>query len=127
MTEWAVSFGWNWLLVPFLVWFVRGVCVAYLRPRLKYRLHSKTKSGYLLSVTRQELLPPWRALDETYLVPEIETISREGDGWVPPRDTYHPNDPRFWSAYEKRIRGCLAAAIARDEETDDLVSGLGKP
>lgn len=129
MTEWAIAFGWNWLLVPVLTWFARGVWVAWTRPRLKYRLHHKVKSGYLLSVTRQELMPPWRALEETYLVPPSQRISfegcvsREADGWVVPREIRNKGySSEAWhqSGYELRLRACLAVALARDEETEEL-------
>lgn len=40
MTEWAIAFGWNWLLVPFAVWFARRFWLATREPGLKYLDHS---------------------------------------------------------------------------------------
>jgi len=119
MTAWLLSFGWNWLLVPVGFWFLRGLWRAVSKPRIKYRSHTKVgKSGHLLDVYRQELLPPWRNLEETWYVNLTEWHSdspcvREGDGkqvaWLDMDDLHI------------RLRGCLKVAILREKETEEIL------
>ena len=141
MTGWILSFGWNWALVPVAIWFARGIWVAYLRPELKYLSHTsftkkvdfisdeerennarypslypKRPGGYdvsfsLITIKRQELLPPWRLLDETWLLsvaPTGATIAYlEGDGWQ-------------HYAIGKKLSGMMLVVQARAQELEDL-------
>lgn len=80
MTNWLLSLGWNWLLVPVVVWVMRGVWLALQRPELIYRSHSVVPTrGTLVTVDRQERWPPWRARAETWLV-NGDSAWREVDG-----------------------------------------------
>ena len=120
MTAWILSFGWNWALVPVVAWFIHGVWKALYRPRVKlldYVQVPGTKSRnsygdevweYLVTLNRQQLLPPWRNLQETWLVRARDCV-REGDGRC---------ESDFLAA---TIRGALSVAIARAKETEELV------
>lgn len=117
MTGWLFSFGWNWLLVPTAVWFTRGVYVAWVRPRIKLLSASKAgKEGTLLTVQRQEMLPPWRLMSETWL------IGSRRDHWGD-RTTlcYREGDGRVASeSLTAHLNGALAVAEARERETGEL-------
>lgn len=117
MTSWALSFGWNWLLVPAAVWFVRGVYVAWTRPWLRCVSVSKAgKDSVLISVERQERMPPWRLLKETYAIGVARDhwgdrnalAHREGDGW------------RAHDSLSAALHGILIVSDARERETEEL-------
>jgi hypothetical protein len=126
MTAWALSFGWNWLLVPVAIWFVNGLRKAALNPRI--RLHSFTRAGkgHLVEVTRQELLPPWRQLRETWFLhehpqykanPYDGQATREGDGRT---CSCVPGYMSLSSCLGEALFGALRVAKARDAETEEL-------
>lgn len=86
MTTWVLSFGWNWLLVPVLVWFLNGLRKATLNQRT--RLVSAHEAGGVLrlEIDRQEMLPPWRTVRETWITSKLEmheAWTRLSDGWRP--------------------------------------------
>lgn len=120
MTGFLLSFGWNWLLIPAAIWFANGLRKALLNPRIKYVSHTPAaKHGKLVTLRRQELLPPWRLLDETWLVDEDRAI-RDGDGQtVFPPGRYDaftlPSEMLFL-----KMRGQLRMIAARDAETEEL-------
>lgn len=120
MTSWALSFGWNWVLVPVAIWFVNGLRKALLNPRVKYCSHTSAGHlGKLVIVRRQELLPPWRTLDETWLIDDRKAV-RDGDGWtVFPAGQFDafifPSEQVF-----HRLQGLLRIISARDVETEEL-------
>lgn len=117
MTAWAFAFGWNWLLIPVAAWFLRGVYVAWTRPRIRLLTASKAgKEGVLLTVERQEMLPPWRRLSETWLIgvrrdhwgDRTTVCYREGDGRKAGEDL------------AAHLNGALSVAEARERETEEL-------
>jgi hypothetical protein len=115
MTAWAFAFGWNWLLVPVAIWFARGVYNALTRPRIQFLTYTHVSGhGWLCTVRRQELLPPWRLLTESYLVPSNgRPVSRESDGHS---CSSYGSDDELGS----RIKLALNAALARASETEEL-------
>ena len=82
LTEWLLKLSWNYLFIPVGVWFLRGVWVASTRPRIKYVEHTVLSEQLtLFRVVRQERLPPWRALEETWLLDtRYGRATRESDG-----------------------------------------------
>lgn len=126
MTAWALSFGWNWLLAPVAVWFLNGLRKAFLNPRIKLHLVTKTVGGHFVEVTRQQLLPPWKQLRETWFVtghPEYtlnrrdRMAIREGDGRTAP---YVPGYMTLSSSLGAALCGALQVALARESETEEL-------
>ncbi len=117
MTSWLISFGWNWLLVPVAIWFLSRLYAVLLNPRIKYVTHSKaTGSKYFLTVNRQNRLPPWLNVQETWLVCLYgsDPCCREHDGKAERGiDGIH-------SFLGDRLIGCLKVAIAREEELERL-------
>lgn len=130
MIAWLMT---NWLTqiatVAFAIWFARGVWKATMRPRLTYVSHQEVKGhGTLLTVKRQELLPPWRMLEETWLLPGKsyydQTAIRESDG------------SKIWwdrvltigsSNLCHQLYGLHAIKLARDAETDELLKQEARP
>lgn len=117
MTAWLLSFGWNWLLVPVVIWFAHGICVAWARPRLTYCSHTKTKVGIIVRLKRQELLPPWRELDEEWVLTNERnhTCTRLTDGYSV-ADVIDCRGFGLWS----HLRGLMTSVAARDAETEEL-------
>jgi hypothetical protein len=114
MTTWLLSFGWNWLLVPVAIWFLRGVYRAMATPRVKLITFTEVKALYLVDIKRQQLLPPWRCVHETWLVdPYRPSATREGDGRF--EDGYEDIFP-FASQLARAIAGALRVAQAREEQ-----------
>jgi hypothetical protein len=107
-----------WLLAA--IWFANGLRKAVMRPRVTYVTHSNLQGhGTLLTVKRQELLPPWRTLDETWLLVssrDNKTATRESDGksledgWL---DT-------IGSPLTRRFHALVAVHEARAKETETL-------
>lgn len=113
-------------VIVFNVWFARGLWVATQRPRIKYIEHSHVKDrGYLLTVDRQQLLPPWLLVSrETWLIPE------RGYGGINTAPVRESDGARAWdslnsieSSLAQRLRGALEVAEAREAE----LAGLCKP
>jgi hypothetical protein len=90
LTSWPSQIA----IVVFGVWFLNGLRKAMLNPRLRYVSHLRIgkattdaygyyKDGLLLTVKRQQLLPPWAIVDETWSL-EMEhgvySATRDGDG-----------------------------------------------
>jgi hypothetical protein len=113
--------------VVFAAWFLRGLWKATMRPRLTYISSSFARKEherreYLVSVKRQELLPPWRTLEETWLVviaPKgtADWCAREGDGKFLPQ-----NDK-----LSVRLRALVRLAKARESETEELLKAERRP
>lgn len=125
MTAWLLSFGWNWLLVPVAIWFLNGLRKAFLNPRIKLHLMTKVKDGeYFLEVTRQELLPPWRQLRETWLLHAHPNCRNGRDGQATREDgktaPYVPGYMTLSSSLGAALFGTLRVAKARDAETEEL-------
>lgn len=118
MTHFLLALSWNWLLVPVAVWFLRSLYVVMQRPRIRYLAHTKAQRGrYFLTVERQQRLPPWLAVKETWLVdPSGKAIcTREVDGKCEGGfDARH-------SFLGDRLISCLNIALARDAETEELL------
>lgn len=115
MTNFLLSFGWNWLLVPVGIWFLNGARKALLKPRVRYLSHSDVSSrGSLVTVERQELLPPWRTLIETYLVRSGHYPVRESDGHI------CCNFDGDTDSLGRRLEGILQVAKFRQIETEEL-------
>jgi hypothetical protein len=112
LTSWPSQIA----VVVFAVWFLRGLWVATQRPRLKYVSHSDVEHrNWLVTVERQQLLPPWTKVTETWLVTEEydgATAVREGDGYrVAHRDRV---------SLARELLGVVCVARARDKETERL-------
>lgn len=125
MTAWALSFGWNWMLVPVAIWFLNGLRKALLNPRIRLHAMTKAGNGHLVVVTRQELLPPWRQLRETWFLtkhphygsPQDGGAYREGDG------RFEGHVPGYWtlgSTLGSALFGAMLVAKAREAETEEL-------
>jgi hypothetical protein len=117
VTAWLLSFGWNWVLIPAAAWFARGVYIAWTRPWLKCVSVSKLKGDRaLVTVMRQERLPPWRRIEETWYVGTRQDMwgdrtaraHREGDGVAASTEL------------SAAISGIVLVAIAREQETEEL-------
>jgi hypothetical protein len=101
----------------FAGWFLNGLRKAVMKPRLTYASHQFVPhQGYFLTVKRQELLPPWRTLDETWFLdkpsPSKKTTActRESDGWTLPN-----------CSLDTVLIHLLLVKLARDAETERLV------
>lgn len=117
LTALLIAFGWKWLLVPVGIWLLNGLRKALLHPWIRFLDFSETSLGVLVTVVRQEHLPPWRQLTETYLLPPEKDafVTREVDGYVCSYEGKH-------SALGRRLRAAFRVAKARKMETDGLVS-----
>jgi hypothetical protein len=120
VTSWAISFGWNWLLIPVAVWFAFGLRRALKNPRIKYLDHVEVGSNHIISIRRQQWLPPWQQVDESWHVMQYEdhyhtVLTREGDGLI------YSNESVSDFGLFHRIRGALRVGIARRKETEELV------
>ncbi len=115
MTSWIFSFGWNWLLGPVAIWFLNGLRKAVLKPRVRYLSHSIVGSDALVTIERQELLPPWRTLVESYLVRPGHHPCRESDGHT--CKSIMDNDT---TGLGERIEAVLMVAKVRTKETEEL-------
>ncbi len=106
----------------FAAWLAWGVWKAVMRPRLTYISHSpigdedRLYAKALLTVKRQQLLPPWLVKEETWLIEPPHGAVREHDGEA------------VSFAYDGRRKGlatcligCLKVARARKQETDELL------
>jgi hypothetical protein len=109
---WLV-FGWpgQVALVVFTAWFLNGLRKVFFKPRLVYVEHQRVTEGSIVSVRRQELWPPWRVLDERWLVNSSQGSSRLGDG-------------AFVSTRHDLCRALVALIIAHDAE-QELTERLG--
>ena len=98
------------------VWFLNGLRKALWKPRVQYLEHAAAGQQTLIKIRRQQRLPPWRSLVETWLINGNEII-REGDGYVLPQPAYGTPwwEDSLWTA----IRGCLIVAKARKLETEE--------
>ena len=114
MTAFLLSFGWNWLLVPVALWFLRGVWRACLLPRVKYLSHTNVpRHGVMIRLRRQERLPPFRSLDETRLLAGATAV-RDSDGYT---CREHGDDGTLY----RYLKGLRVISDARDAETEELV------
>lgn len=117
MTFWLLRIA----LTAFALWFLRGLWVATQRPRLAYRSHETlAKKRMFITVDRQELLPPWRLLRETWLV-SLHTTSdfptREGDGRVERREHY---GRLLMTPLGKRLEALQETIEAREEQLREM-------
>lgn len=120
MTSWAISFGLNWLLIPVGIWFALGLRRALRNPRIQYVDHSEVGNNHLITIRRQEWLPPWRNLTETWHVINYSyhydtILTREGDGLI------YSNASVLDFGLFHRIRGALRVGIARRKETEGML------
>ena len=99
------------------LWVVNGLRKAVLKPRVQYLEHSEIKHhGSLVKIKRQELLPPWRTLEETWLVPYVTGVCvREGDG----RSGLACGSTYEESSLSERIKACLKIAQIRKLEAEE--------
>jgi hypothetical protein len=112
-------------IVLFAAWFLRGLWKATMRPRVKLVSWSRldrgkySKSEYLVTVVRNELLPPWRTLEEAWLVGETHRgpcATRESDGRKIEQGITFP------SPLALNLKGLCEVAEAREQETADLIA-----
>jgi hypothetical protein len=107
----------------FAIWFLRGVWVATARPRLQVVTHHKLASGgRLLTVRRQQLLPPWLVKEETWMLLHnpcggYDFTATRGDGVVVQWDRHLSALP--WSLCRSLHAACDVAE-ARAAETEEL-------
>ncbi len=112
MTNFLLSFGWNWLLVPVAIWFLNGLRKAVLLPRVKYCSHTNTSGGVLARVRRQERLPPWRNLEEEWLLlPHVAVRSSDG---------YQVASSDAVGTLHGHLEGLAMICRAKDAETEEL-------
>lgn len=125
--DWVVAwllFGWpgQIALCVFAAWFAWGAWKAVMRPRLTYISHTaleRKDSVYgkaLLTVKRQQLLPPFLAKEETWLIDPPHECIREHDGEAVNCGGYGNR-----KALAACLIGCLKVARARQQETDELL------
>jgi hypothetical protein len=119
MISWLLT---NWLTqilcVLAALWFANGLRKAIMRPRVTHVTHSEVEGhGTLLTVKRQELLPPWRTLDETWLLVGRYSATREKDGKSLDGD---PFTLTGGSHLQQNLHGLLAVQEARAKETETL-------
>lgn len=123
MIAWLMT---NWMTqlatVVFAIWFARGVWKATMRPRLTYVSHQEVKGhGWFLTVRRQQLLPPFLRVEETWHLTSLDhyysTTTRVSDGHVLTDRT----------DLEKSLCRLVAIAKARDAETDELLKQEARP
>ncbi len=110
LTNWITQI--LWLLAA--IWFANGLRKAVMRPRVTYVTHSEIDGhGTLLTVKRQELLPPWRTLEEVWLLEGApkRACTRELDGL---ELRYKHSD------LAERLFGLLTVQEARAKETETL-------
>jgi hypothetical protein len=102
--------------VVFAAWFLHGLWKATMRPRVTLVSYTelKERTQCLLAVRRNELLPPWRTLEETWLL-EVRSwyCVRESDG----RRITSGN-----SGLAESLHGLWDFAQARAAETDELIA-----
>lgn len=111
------NYGMQLVYIGAGLWFANGVRKAIWRPRFKLFSYSATKAGTFVEIERQELLPPWRALKETWMRHEFKDrygqtefyYSRESDGGT--LDDRH----------DRTIERMLKARQAREKETEELL------
>lgn len=60
LTNWAVSFGWNWALVPVAAWLARGYWRATRERGLKYLQHTTIAAPKVYRLTKDD----WRLIDQ---------------------------------------------------------------
>ena len=115
LTNWASQIA----LVVFAAWFLNGLRKAILRPRIAYVMHSDVKGETLLTVRRQERLPPWRLLEETWLLlPDgRHHCIREGDG----KQIQGYNPGGFDSELAYQLHGLASVKRVRDQETAEVL------
>jgi hypothetical protein len=125
MIAWILT---NWItqiaVLAFCVWFLNGLRKALLNPSLQYVSHINVgERGALIKIQRQQLLPPWRTLDESWLL-RSDCATREGDGrtLLSPRLSTSLRDDRLYNS----IAGCLRVAMAREAAKDAELAELEK-
>lgn len=61
MTNWAITFGWNWLLVPAAIWLARRFWLATREPGLKYIEHTTVRAAvtFVIDETKIDYLEKW--------------------------------------------------------------------
>ncbi len=117
-TNWATQLA----AVVFAVWFLRGMWIAVIgNPRLRYISHSRieSKKGDFLTVSRQQLIPPWLRVQEVWWVPDNRNAYhcvREGDGF-----RAHGS-----GSLELGLHSLVMLADMRQAETDELLKTDGK-
>lgn len=128
MTAWLLSFGWNWLLVPVAIWWLNGLRKVWLLPRIRVLEVSKfSGGGQLVRIERQELVPPWRLLKETWVRSDgsrsawvngsvsdhrrMPLFTRQ-DGWCP--------GDSFATELQLRIDGAVWAYLLDAKHTEEL-------
>jgi hypothetical protein len=84
MITWIVANGMQIGGVVFAVWFLNGLRKAIFKPRITYVSHVVIgNKGYFLTVKRQQLLPPWLLVEETWHLDDLgpfPVATRTSDG-----------------------------------------------
>lgn len=106
----------------FATWLLWGVWKATMRPRLVYVSHTKldkdrTFCKSLLTVRRQQLLPPFLVKEETWLIDPPHDCIRENDG-----EAVNAGCHGHRRALAGCLLGCLKVAEARQKETEELMA-----
>ena len=116
LTNWLTQI--LWLLAG--LWFANGLRKAIMRPRVTYVTHSKVDGhGVLLTVRRQQLLPPWLTVEETWLLSVGgHFCTRERDGRTIQNSKWSMDDSGHGLA--PRLFGLLEVQEVRAKELETL-------
>ena len=130
MIAWILSNSLSQLLWLALgLYAVNGVRKALFKPRLRVISFSKTKAGEFVETERQQLLPPWLTIKETWMAEPNQTYRhdystykftdylRESDGVAMSSGRFkligHP--------LSLQLTAALSVKKAREAETDELL------
>lgn len=117
LTNWASQIAW----VIFGAWFLNGLRKAIMRPRVTYVAHVAVNDhGTLVTVRRQELIPPWRTLDEVWLLGVYgggKSAIRESDG----KCLMDGDRDDIGSPLARRLHALVRVQKARAKETENVL------
>jgi hypothetical protein len=84
MLTWLLTNGITVSAIAFAIWFLNGLRKAVFKPRVVYVSHQDIPGeGTLMTVKRQQLIPPWSQIEETWLLSRgllDDTATRAPDG-----------------------------------------------
>jgi hypothetical protein len=70
------NYGMQLLYLGGGLWLLNGLRKAVFKPRLQYVSHQAIKGdGHMVTLKRQQLLPPWMTVEETWHVPYIGPVT----------------------------------------------------
>lgn len=111
----------------FGLWFLNGLRKAIWKPRVTYVSHRAVpKAGTLLTVKRQQLMPPWMLVEETWLLDRgihYNHATRESDG----RSISDNSNGSIWDyTLVDSLSGVLVMRLAREAADKVIVADLDK-